>query len=127
MKLSLPQLKKKVQRAVNKYVRERDKGKPCISCGRKVETGDCGHYVAQGSSGYLRYNLNNCNLQCRSCNRYKHGNLIEYRHGLIKKIGERKVHTLEVYRHDVKKWTRSELEEILDQIKLERKTLQLKK
>ena len=117
MQLSLPLLKKKVHSEVNKFVRERDKNKPCISCGRRIESGDCGHYVAQGSSGLLRYHPDNLALQCTSCNRFKHGNLINYRIGLVSRIGEDRVKWLEDHRHDTKKWRREELESILEGLK----------
>lgn len=110
--LSLLQLKKKVQRAVNAYIRIRDQDEPCISCSRVVEQKDAGHYIAQGSSGLLRFNLYNIHGQCLSCNRFKHGNLLEYRINLIKKIGREQVEWLEDYRHETKKWTREELEQV---------------
>lgn len=116
-KLSL--LKKKVQREVNAYVRLRDTNDPCISCQKFVMMAnvDAGHYISQGSSGALRYELENINKQCDACNRYKHGNLIEYRIHLIEKIGLESVEYLEAHRHDTKKWTREELEAIRADIK----------
>lgn len=118
--LSIPQLKKKVQRAVNAYVRERDKELPCISCQRFANNYDAGHYINQGSSGALRYNLDNIHKQCSfNCNRSLSGNKIEYRINLVKKIGVDRVEWLEDHRHDVKKWRREELEEILDGLKKE--------
>lgn len=108
---SLAELKKKVQRIVNAYVRERDKDLPCISCQKYCPNPQAGHYIAQGSSGSLRFNLMNINNQCAGCNIYKHGNLILYRIGLISKIGEERVQYLENHMHDMKKWTREELEE----------------
>jgi hypothetical protein len=117
MKQTLPQLKKKVQRAVNKWIRKRDEDKPCISCGKHAEKKDAGHFVAQGSSSFLRYNLDNIHGQCYGCNRFKHGNLLEYRIGLIKRIGEDKVKYLEDNRHTLKKWTREELEELLESLR----------
>jgi len=56
---------------------------------------DAGHYVAVGSNGGLKYNEKNVNAQCTSCNRHKSGNLIDYRFGLINKIGEKAVKNLE--------------------------------
>lgn len=109
---SLPQLKEKAQRAVNKYIRERDKNLPCISCGKMVEKKEAGHYIAQGSSGFLRYHPDNIHGQCINCNHFKHANLLEYRIALVKKIGIDKVNWLEEHRRDVKKWTREELEQI---------------
>jgi hypothetical protein len=114
---SLADLKKYVQKEVNKYIRERDKNLPCISCGRVSDTYHAGHYINQGSGGFLRYNPLNIHKQCAGCNLFKHGNLIEYRIALIQKIGIEKVEWLENNRHQIKKWTRDELESILLQVK----------
>lgn len=110
----LSDLKKKVQREVNAYVRLRDTNDPCISCQKFVAmaNADAGHFIAQGSSGALRFDLKNIHKQCDGCNRYKHGNLIEYRIHLVEKIGLEKVEELEARRHESKKWTREELEAI---------------
>lgn len=112
--IRISDLKKQVQRVFNKYIRLRDKDLPCISCQKRVESGDCGHYIAQGSSGFLRYHEDNCHLQCTSCNRFKHGNLILYRMGLVDRIGEERVKFLEDNVNTLKKWTREELQEILN-------------
>lgn len=111
--IRISDLKKQVQRVFNKYIRLRDKDLPCISCQKRVESGDCGHYIAQGSSGFLRYNEDNCNFQCQGCNRFKHGDLINYRIGLIAKIGEKRVKWLEENRFKSHKWSREELENLL--------------
>ena len=111
--LRISDLKKIVQRKVNAYVRERDKDEPCISCGKYFDNKDAGHYVSQGSSGFLRYRLDNIHGQCRGCNSFKHGNLIEYRMGLIARIGEESVKDLERLRNAIKKYTKEELQAIL--------------
>lgn len=111
MQKSLPEYKKIVQRVVNKYIRLRDDGRPCISCGKRLEL-QAGHYIAQGSCGLLRFNEENINGQCVGCNKFMHGNLINYRIGLVEKIGEKQVKYLENHRHDLHKWTREELETI---------------
>lgn len=113
-KIRISDLKKSVQRAFNKWIRERDVDLPCISCQKDSDTWDAGHYLSQGSSGYLRYEPKNVHKQCRSCNRFKHGNLIEYRINLIAKIGESAVKQLEADRTKTKKWTREELTELLE-------------
>lgn len=113
----LPKLKKQVQTIVNAYVRERDAELGCISCGTENAQWNAGHYIAQGSSGLLRYNLKNLNKQCVSCNLFKHGNLVEYRIGLVNKIGEKEVRELESKRHEIHVWTREELEDIKSLIK----------
>lgn len=115
--LSLSQLKKKVQRAFNKWIRERDKDDPCISCIGECGKWDAGHFISQGSSGALRYHPDNVHKQGVGCNRFKHGNLLEYRINLVKKIGIERVKWLEEHRNDVKKWTREELEQLLETYK----------
>ena len=91
---------KKAQAAVNAYIRIRDFGKPCISCGGMPEqkqggTIDSGHYRSRGAAGHLRFNVFNINGQCVKCNRYNSGNAVDYRIRLIKKIGTERVERLE--------------------------------
>jgi len=113
--LGMPQLKAKVQRALNKFCRDRDvqAGLGCISCG-KHKTLQGGHYIAQGSCSFLRYHPDNIHGQCDTCNRFLSGNLIEYRINLVKKIGEDRVAWLEANRHQIKKWSREELTQLLE-------------
>ena len=114
--LGMPQLKAKVQRAVNKYCRDRDEGNGCISCGKHLKL-QGGHYIPQGSCSYLRYDFDNINGQCVGCNKWKSGNLIEYRIRLVKKISAECVELLEGCRVETKKGTRQELEELLERLK----------
>lgn len=111
----LPKLLKKVQIVFNTWVRNRDKHLNCISCIGKVT--QAGHYIAQGSSSFLRFNEDNVNGQDAGCNTFKHGNLLEYRIGLVRKIGEKRVQWLEDNRRVEKKWKRDELEELLEKYK----------
>lgn len=116
--ISIADLKKKVQRVFNAWIRERDKDLPCISCQKWSDKFDAGHFINQGSSGALRYNEDNVHKQCSySCNHNLSGNKIEYRIALVKKIGEERVEWLEDHRKDVKQWTREELEELLNKYK----------
>jgi len=91
---------KEAQAAVNKYIRFRDHGKSCISCGHISEqkrggTMEAGHYRSRGSASHLRFNLLNIFLQCSRCNRYLSGNVVEYRKELINRIGVERVELLE--------------------------------
>ena len=116
--LKISDLKKSVQRKFNKWIKQRDAEDGCISCGnRNSSSYDAGHYLPQGSTRSLRYHPDNVHKQCVSCNRFKHGNLIEYRINLVKKIGIKKVEWLEEHRKDVKRWTREELNELLERYK----------
>lgn len=88
------------QSAINRYVRARDYYYPCISCGRYVEQKyggnyDCGHYRTRKAATHLRFNLHNMAKQCVYCNRYKSGAQLDFREGLIKRIGIEKVEALE--------------------------------
>lgn len=87
--------------AFNTYIRMRDKDEPCISCGTRANVNyDAGHWLPAGNYSYLRFNEDNVNKQCsKNCNKEKHGNIHEYRIGLIKKIGHFRVEKLEVDRH----------------------------
>lgn len=92
---------KEAQNAFNKYVRLRDVGKGCISCGANCGTtavggdGDAGHFRSRGSAPHLRFDERNCHLQCKKCNRYLSGNVANYRIGLIERIGLDAVDELE--------------------------------
>jgi len=86
----------KVKAIFQKWIRLRDKNEPCISCGI-VETNlwDGGHFLkAELYSGLIFHEMN-CNKQCRKCNFFLDGNELNYREGLIKKIGENNVILLE--------------------------------
>lgn len=89
---------KELQAAFNAWVRARDAGLPCISCGRPATwrgQWDAGHYRSVGSSPATRIDPLNVNKQCGPCNVHLSGNLIAYRAGLVKKIGLAEVERLE--------------------------------
>lgn len=103
---------REAQTAFNRFIRERDKDLPCISCWR-FHQGQihAGHYRPTSSFPELRFNELNVHAQCQPCNCHKHGNLIEYRINLIKRIGLDKVEWLEGP-HEPKKYTIDDLKEI---------------
>lgn len=84
------------QAAFNAFVRQRDAHLPCISCGRFHKGAyDAGHYRSVGSMPALRFVEDNCHRQCVPCNQYKAGNVVEYRIGLVARIGADRVAVLE--------------------------------
>lgn len=111
--LPLPKLLKKAQDKFNAYIRARDKDKGCISCGGPVE--NAGHYLSQGHHSAFRYHEENVFGQCVRCNLYLNGNLINYRRGLVKRIGADRVEFLEgsAERRKAHKWSRTELEALI--------------
>lgn len=108
---------KEAQREFNSYIRERDRGKGCICC--KVPLGfesiggayDAGHYRSVGSAPHLRFNENNCHGQTKKCNRWGAGRAVDYRIGLISRIGEVAVQELE-NDNSTAKWTIEDLKSI---------------
>jgi len=82
--------KNELQKLFNKYVRLRDEGLPCISCGCDMSNrkGDASHYYAVSIAPSLRFDEDNVHLSCVPCNQYKSGNLIEYGLRLPNKIGK---------------------------------------
>lgn len=97
-----PMLIKEAQRAFNAYVRQRDALLPCICCGRTSDkehlTGsswDCGHYRSTGSAPHMRFMEDNAHRQLVMCNRYGAGRAVDYRIGLIARIGLARVEALE--------------------------------
>ena len=111
--IPLPKLIAKAQTVFNRFIRHRDHKEGCISCGAEVT--EAGHYYSQGHHSALRFNEMNTNGQCVRCNRFLHGNLINYRKGLVKRYGEEKVLMLEnsADLRKSRKWSRFELEEII--------------
>jgi hypothetical protein len=123
---TIPELIKKAQHAFNAYIRERDRGQPCICCGRPLGMGngeasdsgqstgglfDCGHYRSIGSASHLRFHEDNAHGQTKYCNRHGAGRAVDYRIGLIERIGEEKVLALEANNTPVK-WDRETLRQI---------------
>lgn len=101
-----------VQRVFNKFIRFRDQGKSCVSCGRPWQKNfHASHYVPAGRGSALRFDEDNVHGSCVNCNLYKSGNLTGYRIGLIERIGIERVVELES-NHSTKKWTKEELNEI---------------
>lgn len=112
-----PELVQKAQEAFNAFIRARDTGKPCISCGTPLQPPqvgggfDCGHYRSVGSAPHMRFVETNATGQCKSCNRHLAGNHVAYRAGLIQRIGLRAVELIESDQ-TLRKYTREGLIEL---------------
>lgn len=110
----LPELIAEAQAAFNAFIRARDADKPCICCGQPLGTGevggayDCGHYRSTGSASHLRFDERNAHAQRKVCNRWGAGRAVDYRIGLVARIGLEAVELLESD-NTPRKWTREEL------------------
>jgi hypothetical protein len=107
----------KADRIFSLYTRQRDADENgivrCISCGkphywREV---DNGHFFGRENQA-LRFNEINCNGQCRHENRFKEGNKVGYRKGLVKKYSEKTVLELESHEHDTLQRSQYDIDEI---------------
>lgn len=101
---------KDTQHAFNAWIRARDAGQPCISCGTTADVQYCaGHYRTTGSCPELRFEPLNVHLQCnKNCNLSKSGNILGYRPRLLEKIGAEKLAWVEGP-HKAKKYTVEQL------------------
>lgn len=110
-----PQLVKKAQTAFNAFIRARDKGKTCISCdtplGNEPNSYDAGHFRSVGSAPHMRYVEDQVHGQCKKCNRYLAGNVVEYRKRLIERIGLQRLEQIE-NDNVLRKYTKEALIEI---------------
>lgn len=103
---------REAQAAFNVYIRARDADQPCISCGRHHQGKyDAGHYRTTAASPELRFEPLNVHKQCVPCNQHKSGDILNYRLGLLARIGQEKVDWLEGP-HDPKRYTIEQLKEI---------------
>ena len=114
---------KDAEREFNGFIRERDHDLPCISCGRHHNGANhAGHYRSVGAAQHLRFNEQNVHKQCAPCNLYKSGNAIEYRIGLVQRIGIEAVEALE-NDSTIRRWTIQDAQEIKRIYKQKRKDL----
>lgn len=114
----------KVQKVFNSYIRERDKGKTCISCDRPlVGKFDAGHYHNANNHWSVRFDERNVWGQCVKCNRDLHGNLIKYRVGLISRIGVEEVDKLYAKSIETRKYAVYELKDLYEHYKSKKNLL----
>jgi len=108
-KPKLPKLLKEADRVFSLYIRNRDKR--CVCC-NATERLQCGHLIKRGRRS-IRFHEKNCNCQCASCN-VKHNYYPEfYTNWFIKKYGLCEYEALINQSKEVKKFTVSELQEII--------------
>ena len=115
--ITLPKQLKKTQAVFNKWIRERDKDKGCVSCkSPKIE--HASHFFSAGKFPALRFHEDNVHGSCLRCNYFMNGNLLEYRKTLVKRIGEERLEILEGLANRQKhKWSVLELQTIEDEYK----------
>jgi hypothetical protein len=122
---SIPSLKRRARYWFQRWIRYRDLGHKCIceSCPNilsNIKAFDAGHYHKAELYSNLVFDEDNVHGQCKGCNGFRDGNIIEYRKGLVKKIGIDGVISLEdraLYNKEIFKWNRDELILLLEEYK----------
>lgn len=114
--ITVPRLKAKLQLIFNEFIRLRDEGKPCISCG-EFKVLQAGHFYSVRQYDGLRFNELNTHGECVRCNIFDDRHLLNYASNLPGRIGKENFELLEniarVYKKNGHKWTRSELMEMI--------------
>lgn len=132
MKTQKTRLKERLDRIFSEFIRLRDSDErglaSCISCGKTVhwKEADCGHFVNRSHMS-TRYDEKNCNLQCRSCNRFDEGNNIGYMKGLIKKYGPSVIDELETLKGQTSRLSEFDYKVLIEHYKREAKKLKQEK
>jgi hypothetical protein len=121
-KKTLPKLLKEAERVFNTWIRNRDRKEDyfhCINCGhvKRVDELQAGHLIPVNKSSFLRFNEFNVNGECAGCNCYDDAK-VSYTMNLIKKIGHEKVQWLIDNKRSGYKWSRDELETLIEKYKL---------
>lgn len=121
---TIAKLKKDLDKVFNAFIRKRDMDDyhlgyfPCISCHqpKPLTQMHAGHFYA-GTFTATRWDERNVNGQCAGCNTFKHGNLLEYRKGMLAKYGQRVLDELEELHNKPVKLDRTWLEEKIEHYK----------
>lgn len=120
--LSVAKLLIEARKHVHLYIRKRDAGKPCVSCGDYMGQKDPGHFYKAETYSQLRFNTDNIFMQCQKCNGYRHGNPEGFEEGIKVRLTPLKLQKLTeaavaCRRKTDHKWDRAELIEIIKKFK----------
>ena len=119
---SLSYLKNRVMTLCHNYVKLRDKGKPCVSCGHPWRSDNqAGHWFKASDFSNLKYWEFNIHNQCIKCNIGKDGNVQEYGNRILLRVTQEQKDEMEQMARDYKKdgfkWSRIELNKIREYYK----------
>lgn len=121
-KQSLRSLKNKCWRIFSEWVRRRDADEGgtvhCVTCRKPIywKEAHAGHFVP-GRTNAVLFHPDIVNPQCPICNIWKGGAYHDYTLYMLDKYGREKVEEFLSLRRQVKKYTRSDLEELIESYK----------
>jgi len=113
--VSITKLRKKAWKLQSEYIRRKEKG-VCFTCGdkRNWKEQQAGHFVHGHNMDFVKENIH---CQCVHCNKWLHGNLINYAIKLEKKYGYGIVQKLKRQGDKIKRYKVKELQAIIDKYK----------
>jgi len=118
-KPSVSKLKKKLDIIFSRYIRQKYANHAgmvqCFTCKRSFHWKkiQCGHFVPRQYNS-TRYVEKNNHPQCYACNMFYGGQPDQYAVELKKKYGDGIIEELNTLRHETKKWSVQELEELIE-------------
>ena len=116
---TLAYLKNSVMTMCHNFIKLRDEGKPCVSCGEPWHKNhQAGHWKAAGTYSALKFDERNIHNQCEGCNLHKQGNVQKYGDRIHLRIGEAGKAAVEKaaasYKQNAFKWDALELRKTRD-------------
>ncbi len=126
---SLSWLKINIRTVCHDYIKLRDKGLPCVSCGSPwTSDHQAGHLYKAELFSMLKYDERNIHNQCKKCNIFDNGNESMYHAAILSRISIDDYDELKRIASQEKqtnfKWDRQELEKIRNYYKLKIKQLE---
>jgi hypothetical protein len=118
-RLSLSSLEKKLDRVFSEYIRLRDSDEggtgSCVTCGKLLfwREAHCGHFIKRQHRS-VRWDERNAALQGAECNTFRGGMQDEFARAIIQRYGMSTFDELMSMKHTAKKYTRSDLEELIE-------------
>ena len=116
---------RRAQVEFNRFIRARDAGLPCISCGHPDDGSrqrHASHYRSVGGNPSERFNELNVWASCSICNSHLSGNLTAFRVALVGRVGIDAVEALEGP-HEPKRYRREDYQAIEAEYKAKLKEL----
>lgn len=111
---SISVFEKRAERAVNSYVRERDRHLGCVSCDKPANWDGqwhASHFRSVGAASAVRYNLWNIHKSCWICNKLYSGRIDQYEPVLVQRIGQKRVDWLKS-QNQITRYSREWLERV---------------
>ena len=119
MKSKRSKLVEKADRVFSEYIRRRNADSrgfvPCFTCGKidHWKSQDCGHFMSRKHYN-TRWDDENCQVQCKGCNIFRHGEQFLFGVHLDKLYGDGKAEELHFKSRMMVKLSQGDLQDIID-------------